>query len=345
MSDLRALVQQDTYQDDPQFSDQLLLPAVALGHSVSLVTAFAPSYLYRLVGDLASSSEIEPGKLSVVFCVPLSLGAGLSRARLLSRFLSAFAEDAQEVKTGLESMIQLVKEGGLTLSALYSADSKLLTPSCLGIVESGTPGSNDYLGFADITAGDLNSPIDINASWDADSGSLSEITRTVLSAKTSEFTHLDRLTHPEVVALLEEILSHGYPKRDISGRDGNRVKPSKATLAKSPVRTRKNWEDVGPKDWEIFALEDELSFEDQEFQRLLGDLTKPGSTVDKDYLHDFLGGNEWDDGGLYLDLDDRKRVHVAPLPTVIAQMVGNGYAECWCGELFDRISGCPNFYS
>jgi hypothetical protein len=345
MADLRSLVQQDTYQDDPQFSDQLLLPAVALGHSVTLVSAFAPSYLFRLVGDLASSPEIEPGKLSLVFCVPLSLGSSLSKARLLSRFLSGFANDAQEVKTALESMLQLVKEGGLTLSALYSADSKLITPSSLGVLESGTPGSNDYLGFADVTAGDLNSPIDINASWDADKGNLNEIVRTVLSAKTSEFSHLERITHSEVVQLLSDVLKNGYPKMDISARDGNRVKPPKVSKEQAPVRTRKTWEDQGPKDWEIFALEDELSFEDQEFQRMLGDLTKPGANVDRDYLNDFLSGNEWDDGGLYLDLDDRKRMHVAPLPTVIAQMVGHGYAECWCGELFDRIAGCPNYYS
>jgi hypothetical protein len=344
MVDLRSLVSHDTYQDDPQFSDQLLLPALAVGHSVSLVTAFAPSYLFRLVGDLATSPEIEPGKLSIAFCIPSSLGPGLSKARLLSRFLSAFAEDAQEVKTALESMLQLVQEGGLTFTALYSAESKLLTPSCIGVVESGTPGSNDYLGFADFLAGDLNSPIDINASWDADPGNLREITQIVVKAKTSDFDHLERLSHAEVVAILSEILKAGYPKKDISSRDQGRVKAKKNENAKAPVRTRKSWDDQGPKDWEIFALEDELSFEDQEFQELIGRLARSGTGPDRDYLNAFLGSNEWDEIDLYLDLDDTKRKHVAPLPIVIAELVGHGYADCWCGESFDREAGCPNYY-
>jgi hypothetical protein len=345
MTDLRSLVSQDTYQDDPSFSDQLLLPAIATGQSVSLVTAFAPSYLYRLVGDLASSPEIEPGKLSVTFCVPLSLGSGLSKARLLSRFLSAFAEDAQEVKTALEAMLQLVKEGGLTLGALYSSDSKLLTPSCIGVVESGVPGSNDYLGFVDFSAGDLNSPIDINASWDADSGGLGSVTQIVVDAKSRDYSHLERLPHSDVVALLKEVLQNGYPKRDIAARDGDRVKQAKPKKEKAPVRTRKTLIDEGPKDWEVFALEDELSYEDQEFELLIGDLGKYSNRRGSGYLYDFLGDPDLGEEVAYLDLSDERRNHVGPLPSVVASMVGNGFAECWCGELFDRLAGCPSNYS
>lgn len=165
MSTLRTLVTESVYQDNPDFSDQLLLPAISTGQSVSIVAAFAPSYLMRLVNDLASSPGIEPGKLSVTFCIPSSLGPEVSRSRLLSLFLSAHAERAQDVKTALESMLQLTREGGLTLGALVSSDSKLLTPGCIGVVESGEFGSSDYLGFVDNAAGDFNSPISISTSW------------------------------------------------------------------------------------------------------------------------------------------------------------------------------------
>lgn len=214
MKELRQLVAQSVYADEAYFSDQLLLPALAEGHHVTLVTAFVPSYLMRLVEDLASSPEIEPGKLTVILCVPFSSSEAVSEARLLSRYISLSGASLTEAKTLLESAADLALEGSLRLGALFSKQDQLLTPSCLGIIESGVPGSSEMVSLVDSTPGDLNSPIAIQGSWEPSLETLDKILRVVVAALNKEFPNLLRKSHQQVFELIRQIRDKGLVKQD-----------------------------------------------------------------------------------------------------------------------------------
>jgi hypothetical protein len=343
---LSSLVEGSVYEDAPFFSDSLLLPAIVSGHSVTLVTAFAPSYLYRLVNDLATSPEIEPGKLHVVFCVPFPRSKQDGLARVLSQYLSAFAGSSQEVKQFLTSLLQLVSEGGLSLGALFANQNQLLTPSCIGVIESNEVGSGDYLSLIDRTAGDLNSPIPIGTSWGAQSPEHSEIVRLVGRAVSENFTSLLRSTHSEVLEMIREILKKGYPRIDLAERDKLVAKESRKRSS-SPGKTkssRKSTLDEDEDDFDLDDLAEDLDgFIDQEtreIDRLIAEINRREAAYFDFGLGEFLEGSfEFEDQ----PFRSSGRSHAAPLSVEIAEMVGHGYAVCWCGQDFDRAAGCPDY--
>lgn len=356
MPDLRSLVASEIYEDSPYFSDQLLLPSVAAGHQVTLVAGFTPSYLIRLVNDLASSPTIEPGRVHVVFCVPFQPEAGMGYGRLLSKYLSAFASDSREVKTFLDSCISLVKEGGLSFGALFSAENRQLTPSCVGVIESTEPGSGEYMAFVDATAGDLNSSIAVYSSWGQQAKGLDELTGLLIRAKNDRLPGLVRFAHGEVVALLFEILQKGYPRQDLAEIDAQ-TPSGKKTRSSSPGRVKKS--PTSSKRSKDRATEDDSDEEfDEDFDELIKDLSSSSalgereinkiiaeirvreSGIEDDYLGEFLG--------FPMDLEPNygaftERQHAGAMPVYLAEMVGYGYGVCWCGAEYDRAVGCAEY--
>jgi hypothetical protein len=356
MSNLRALVTSEVYEDSPYFSDQLLLPTVAAGHQVTLVAGFTPSYLIRLVNDLASSPAIEPGRVHVIFCVPFQPEAGMGYGRLLSKYLSAFAKDSREVKTFLDSCISLVKEGGLSFGALFSAENRQLTPSCVGVIESTEPGSSDYGAFVDGAAGDLNSSIHVYTSWAHNDKTLHELTGLVIRAKNDRLPGLVRFAHGEVMAFLLEILQKGYPRQDLaeieahtpSGKKTRSSSPGR--VKKSPTNSKRGKERVSQDDYEDEFDEDfdELTqdlgsssaFGEREINKIIAEIRVKESGIADDYLDDFLG--------LPIDLEPNygaltQKQHAGAMPVYLAEMVGYGYGVCWCGAEYDRAVGCAEY--
>jgi hypothetical protein len=336
MKELQGLVSQPVYSDEAHFSDQLLLPALASGHHVTLVSAFVPSYLMRLVEDLASSPEIEPGKLTVIFCVPSTSKEQVSEARLLSRYISLSASSFVEVKSFLESSMDLAKEGGLRFGALLSKEDQLLTPSCVGIIESCVPGSNEILGFTDTTAGDLNSPIPVQGSWGDEGELLGAVLRVVSSALNRTFPNLLRKSHQEVLGLIHEIREKGYPKHDFPigsvEQEDRKKHPEKAS--KSVVKVP----DLVDED-EVF----ELLIEDEDFavERILREVFLREAGFQGEDVTAFLGEDSFDE---MFGFDWDERQHTPPLGLDLVEVVGRGYTSCWCGESFDREQGCPERY-
>ena len=347
MQSLKSLAEAQIYEDSPYFSDQLLLPAVAAGHKVNLVTAFNPSYLARLINDLATSPEIEPGKVHVIFCIPFQLAEDLGYGRLLSKYLSAFAGSSAEVKTFLNSALKLIAEGGLTLGALFSPENRQLTPSCVGVIESGEKGSSEYLSLIDGTAGDLNSPITISSSWDKDTGDLKGLTDLVVRAKNERFSNLMRLSHGEVVELLREILQRGYPRVDLAERDalvpsGKRKRsstPGKTKVSRARVASDESEDDVEI-DEILGDFETQSGFGPREIDRIIAEISMRESAYADGGLDEFLGIPL----DIEIDYDNpNKKRHAGPMPVYLAEMVGYGYDVCWCGADYDRSAGCPDY--
>ncbi len=336
MKELQGLVSQPVYSDEAHFSDQLLLPALAAGHHVTLVSAFVPSYLMRLVEDLASSPEIEPGKLTIIFCVPSTSKEQVSEARLLSRYLSLSASSFVEVKSFLESSMALAKEGGLRFGALLSKEDQLLTPSCVGIIESCVPGSNEILGFQDTTAGDLNSPIPVQGSWANEGDLLGAVLKVVSSALNRTFPNLLRKSHQEILGLIHEIREKGYPKHDFPSSPGeqqeSKKRPGKASDSKVKVPD--------------LVVEDEdfepgIEQEDFAIERILREVFLREAGFQGEDVTAFLGEDGFEE---MFGFDWDERQHTPPLSLDLVEVVGRGFTSCWCGESFDREQGCPERY-
>lgn len=340
MKSLKRLVAKSIYADEAHFSDELLLPVLAQGHHITLVTAFVPSYLVRLASDLASSPEIEPGKLSVLFCIPFSAGDKVPEARLLSKYLSQLSSNSDEVRSFLDDSTKLVREGGLRFGALLSKDTQMLTPGCIGIIESGSQSEPDVVSFVDAMAGDLNSPITIQNSWDSVSTQLDTALRVVTSALNRAFPNLLRRSHDEVMALMKEVRQKGYPRLDFPGNDGKAHTSNKAR-AQGSVRTRSTHEEIEPDndsdDLEFFPDE-----ESEYIEKILKEVFARESGLMGEDLSAFLG--EPSDLGIF-EFDEMARQHTPPLSQDLLAVVGHGYTTCWCGESFDREQGCPaNLY-
>jgi hypothetical protein len=345
MVPLRDLVQKDTYLDSPEFSDEFLLPALAAGHNVTLVTAFAPSYLFRLINDLYSSPEIEPGLLRVVFCVPLLGDMNLSKARLLSKYFSAFASTHQEVRVFIKGLQSLSAEGNVQVSALFSTQATMLTPSCIGIVESGEYSSQDLISLVDPLAEDFNSPITVGRSWDQNSEEFQDVKRAVTKALFENFSNILRVTPSELLQLVDEIAIKGYPRLDVSG-GGAESSVNLPSRSSSPGKTKKK----GDSDLNDEELEDELeleflvstSFEDEEIDELLRDVSWRDFTSQSESLDEFLG---FDVDFVDFSRGSFERSHAGPMAYDLAELLGNGIAVCWCGQEYDRSDGCPeSFY-
>ena len=335
MKQLRELVAQPVYSDEAHFSDQLLLPALAGGHHVTLVTAFVPSYLMRLVDDLASSPEIEAGKLTVIYCVPSRSRELVSEARLLSRYISLSANSFAEVKSFLDSSLSLAREGGLRFGALLSKEDHLLTPSCIGIIESGEPNSNELIGFTDTTPGDLNSPLPVQGSWGQESDLLEAVLKGVSRALNRAFPNLLRKSHQEVLAMLHEIREKGYPKYDF---------PQSSVPALEAQKSQSKPNEVIHK--EIDADDEDVGYEpsfEQDFaiERILREVFLREAGYDGEELAAFLGEPSFEAS---FSFDWEAREHTPPLSPDLLEVVGRGYTSCWCGESFDREQGCPERY-
>jgi hypothetical protein len=289
----------------------------------------------RLVDDLASSPAIEPGKLTVIFCVPSNSKELVSEARLLSRYISLSANNFLVVKSFLDSSLSLARGGGLSFGALLSKEDQLLTPSCLGIIESGEPNSNELLGFTDTTAGDLNSPIPVQGSWVNNTDLIESVLRVVSSALNRAFPNLLRKSHQEVVAMINEIREKGYPKHDFPqspgpdlGAQESRDKPRKE-IQKEVHRAD---EDGGYEP----GLEEDFGIE-----RILREVFLREAGYEDEDVAAFLG--EPDFTKLF-HFDPSERQHTPPLSAELVEIVGQGSTSCWCGESFDREQGCPELY-
>tara|TARA_B110000503_G_scaffold43412_2_gene71012 strand:+ start:5879 stop:6895 length:1017 start_codon:yes stop_codon:yes gene_type:complete len=337
MKQLSGLVEREVYSDEPHFSDELLLPALATGHHVTLVTAFLPSYLVRLVSDLASSPEIEPGKLTVIFCVPFKPNEVVGEARLFAEYLTSHAESAAEVKDFLNDSAELAREGGLRLSALLSTQNLLLTPSCIGIIESGQSGSSEVLSFLDATAGDKNSPIPVRGSWGNEADQLDKALSIVSRALNGSFPNLLRRSHDEVMSSVREIREKGYLRLAVSrDKEGQSASPAKTPT--SPARTRNSKVSIESAESSPDVELDDDSFE---IERILREVFLREAGLFGDDVTIFLGEPSLD-WGTGFEPEDRN--HTPPLSNDLVEVVGHGFASCWCGESFDREQGCPERY-
>ena len=166
----RESFQVPKYDDAPHLSDQLLLPNLAQGRDLHLFSAFAPSYLFRLVADLAASPDVEPGFLNIVFFVPNDLNLRSKGIVRFRKYLTKYATSEVDVANFIDNVLHLQNEGethgtgGIAVTVLHSNQKRPITKGCMGVISSPSD-TEDYVAFLDSRGGDFNSPVKPLRSW------------------------------------------------------------------------------------------------------------------------------------------------------------------------------------
>lgn len=298
------------YEDAPELSDQLLLPNLAIGNNIFLISALVPSYVSLVVRDLASSPEIEPGHLSITFYVPGNLvreSEGI--ARFKDYLVSSLGSNAAAGEF-VDDCLQLIEEGGLSIQVAHGPGSSKVTKGCFGIFTD--PNSEDYVGFEDAKGGDYNSPIRPTRSWVPEQLEQAEKilwrTNVVLDGSRKNLYLVNWET-------TNKWLSH-IAKWFEKQQDGEVADEGKSEIDDA-------WTS---QEGEFFAefVDDDDTYGWDELDPLeeLAEFFASGFSVP-------VNENEIDDH------------HVPPLPEEVANVIGLASAECRCGRKFLRANGCP----
>ncbi len=329
--DFRQQIESRPYSDAPTLADEFLLPLLKQGSNIYMLSAFAPSYIFRLVSKLASSKEEISGFLSIVFFVPGDLDQRSTGVARFRNYLRKYAESEIEVANFVDdalAAISLGQEGaigGLRISILHTNQKRALAKGCLGVVTSWDD-DEDYATFLDSKGGDFNSPVTPLRSWiDQDYFEAQDMLTTVVQASDG--------THPRGVLVSgQEATSWLGLVADWYQDNPPEVKsPSTASVSDDLFD-----EDVDIEDEDEF-LEHLLSLEEFEDEDKFGWFEQEDDEYD-----DFA--DAW--VGYFIVVDPSEAVdgHIPPLPVYLQSSVGPANATCICGRRFRRATGCPEVF-
>jgi len=324
------------YDDAPWLSDQLLLPQLARGFDVHILSAFAPSYVFKLIEDVASSKEIEPGFLNFVFFVPGEMAVRSESIARFHKYLLTYASH-WEVSNFVSNSLLLIEEarehevGGLQIQVLHTSQKRPLTKSLAGvIVDQASP--EDYVSFVDARGGDNNSPVQISRSWELDESFVAqEVLGKVAAALNNEQPRASLLGPKE----LEEWLIYL----------ANYYETNPPVRPIEPKGKSKPGADVDQDDEED---EDEIDLESVE--EIVDDLFLDHLLNLDDFNNEdkygWFGESEDDfDLGPVTVRTNRESAlhgHIPPLDPFLASVLSSsdGIARCVCGQKFIRAFGC-----
>lgn len=315
------------YDDAPWLSDQLLLPNMARGHSIHILSAFVPSYIFKLVKDLAQSEEIEPGFLNLVLFIPGDLKVRSESIARFKKHLLTYSSD-WEVSQFAQDCLQLIKEGrendfgGLQIQVQHTSQKKPLTRGLAGIIVDPEEPS-EYASFVDAKGGDFNSPVKIRRSWDADEHyDAQEVLGLVVSATTNQNPRASLVSSTEVEEWLIYLANY-YESNP----------PTNPALA------------------ELEEFEEDFSYseaEDDENEpgdQFLNHLKELDEFSDEDKYGWFdEDDDEFDLGSVTVSVSrsEARSGHIPPLEAFAARFVigESAVARCICGKKFYRADGC-----
>ena len=318
------------YPDTAFFSDQVLLPAVARGTDVDLVTGFLSSYAARLVTDVAKSPEIEPGRISLTFCIPGQMFYQESDASRLTRFL-LHTNTKKVVEEFVVHALKLADEGGLHLEALIAESGSNITRSSIGLLKDRDV-ETDFITFVDEIAGDLNSPISLARSWGVgeeaeDALHLAEV---IEAGEHSEIEGIRRISAQDALGLLREIAT-----TDLINKVQKELLEDRKPIRKPKTAAEKAFTDEFDEDEDV-SVEDLL----EEFDDLIDFID--GSEGDADFLiNTYVRGSSAGGRWSVRTTGTLKPVeHALPLPSELVKVLHEYEGVCRCGLTYDRRYGC-----
>lgn len=300
------------HEDSPYFSDSVLLPAIGSGVDITVITGFIPSYLQRLIEDVATSPEIEPGQIKLLVCIPnnhktdaLDLAAAINGSKL----------DKEQNESFVVNALKLVDEGGLELEILVSDRGGLLTFSAVGQLQF----QNESATFLDRLAGDHNSSLKFSRSWSEGQEKVANesVNQFVVSATLDSHSGIRRMTSSEATDALREVAAANL-------------------LAQMELPDTSPIVDNAPT-----VTDDEIEAEFEELEELENELLSDGEDIVAffDYGDANVRDLTW-----YMENPEKMNAfqgHAPALGDSILEVVGNRQGQCWCGNTYDRAFGCP----
>lgn len=319
------------YQDAPDLSDQLLLPNIAAGHNLFLVAAFVPSYVVKLVADLAASPEIEPGHLSLTFYVPGNMVKEDRAILRLRDYLEVGIGSKVSAAEFVDDCLQLISEGGLSLQVIHGPQKKPIARGAFGVFTD--PDTEDFVSIEDSKGGDYNSPVIPMRSWVPE--------QYVAAEKTLERTNkVISGTKPGALLANHEVAGRWFSKIGLWYGD-NPAYFNEKTPVEPGIATREQGDAAGLAIDEIGEntdIDDFLQYlqSDDEFG-VAGWYDSPGE-FDIDDVSQFFAE------GYSVEVDEREIMgyHVPPLPEALVGVIGPASATCPCGRKILRSAGCDS---
>jgi hypothetical protein len=257
---IRTLLSKQNFEDAPEFGVEVLQPALANGHQIYLVSAWAPSYVFSLCRELVKTKEIEPGKLNLVICLPYSPELDEHPAKAFCSYLTEYSNSAKSANQFTKDALALISEGSLSLSALYLPLGITLLSGCIGLIED--KNNKDSATFVDSIAGDHNSPISHQNSWDDSTKDQFEIIELIKNSIFTTPVGVRRLTQDQLVPIFTEIQKKNWFK----AFETEKLKPA----TKKRGRKKKPLISISDEDLEddfYFGLDDDLDFGGGRFGR------------------------------------------------------------------------------
>ena len=317
-----------TYPDTAYFSDQVLLPQLAHGTNVTVVSGFLSSYVIRLVSDVTKSPEVEPGLIDLTFCIPGGNRTGESDAEQLARYLSAFNLQADAEEFVIQAL-RLADEGGLQFSCLIADAGSNITRASIGLLHE--PGNlSEYVTFLDEQGGDSNSPIKIARSWTGDSEKqAAERLEDLINAATNDsWDRIRRLGNAESASLLREIATKNLIAETSKAETDTRPKPA-------PVVISYIDEDEDADDF-VDDVEDLID----EFDELSSFVDNYSDDAEEMINLYFTGGRIPRRWSFEESIDLKPVEHALPFPESYVGMLSDFEGTCKCGMTYDRRYGC-----
>jgi hypothetical protein len=319
---------QETYPDSPYFSDQVLLPGVASGVNLTLVSGFLPSYVIRLVSDVAKSPEVEPGQIDLTFCIP---GQGIQHetdALRLARYLSAFNVQS-EVEEFVIQALRLADEGGLTFNFLIADAGSNLTRASLGLLHE--PGNlSEYVAFVDEQAGDSNSPVKIARSWSegSEAQAAERLDDLISAAVNDTWDRIRRVSSDDAAALLREIATKGLLSEEAE------------VVEVQPLRTKPARVEIADEDDDADDFVDDVDDLNEEFEELASFLDGYSDDAEEMINIYVMGGRIPRSWNFNREVGLRPVEHALPFPDEYAEILSEFEGTCKCGQTYDRRYGC-----
>lgn len=322
----RHLFEFPKYQDSPLLSDQLLLPNISQGFNLFLISSYVPSYVISLIKDIATSPEMEPGKISLTLYLPGDTVSEQQAIARLHRHLLTSFRSLTDLNEFIQDTLQISQEGGLFIQVLHGSVSRTPIKGTIGVIVEEL--TDEYVSFEDKKPGDFNSPVAPKRSWVAEEISDAEsIARRINSAlqKTLRGTTLieaDQLLRWLIA--ISEAISNSAPS---SHSDAPRDK--EATDKKSTTNTQID-EDL---DWE-FEFEEVYDYD-------IVEATEAETFGLVDSEDDPMEGYFFSGYSIPVTEHDIDVHHVPPVAPQLVGIIGQASAICFCGKKFNRVSGCP----
>jgi hypothetical protein len=328
----------ESYVDAPNLAEDLLFPLLQKGNDIHAVSAFVPSYFYKLFELLRLTDTAGFGLLNISFYVPSDLGIRARALTALVEYFSEYVEFDGQIARFASDGIELAEAGVIRLNITYSKAKRRLARGSAFVVVDGA-GREDYVAMVDSKGGDWNSPLVPSRSWDLEQ----QLNADDVLSQIAKFNHgsnaqFFKLSNDATNSILGEtfaVLRQAFESSNSSNKNLRADADEDIELFGDDFSGGDGLGALTPQYFDFDFDEDGRIIEAESLDEFELD------DEDAQHIDELL---ELSDGlRLRVERDDTVNGHAPPLPRYLAEYYPVLIATCICGDVFNRADGCPKF--